>query len=46
VTQQTVGRLWNEAAEMGVIEALNDRPRAGRDPVITPEAQTWLVVLA
>ena len=46
VAQQTVGRCLERAAELGVIEALDDRPRAGRDPVITPEAQTWLVVLA
>jgi hypothetical protein len=26
-----------------MIEALDDRPRAGRDPVITLEAKTWLV---
>jgi uncharacterized protein (DUF2249 family) len=29
-----------------VIAALDDRPRAGRDPVITAEAKTWLVALA
>jgi hypothetical protein len=29
-----------------VIEALDDRPRAGRDPVITAAAKTWLVALA
>jgi len=29
-----------------VIEALDDRPRAGRDRVITAEAKTWLVALA
>jgi hypothetical protein len=29
-----------------VIEALDDRPRAGRDPIITAEAKTWLVALA
>src|SRR5246127_5349003 len=34
------------AAELGVIEALDDRPRAGRDPVMTAEAKTWLVALA
>src|ERR1700751_2693740 len=33
-------------AELGVIAALDDRPRAGRDPVITAEAKTWLVALA
>jgi hypothetical protein len=26
-------------AELGVIAALDDRPRAGRDPVITAEAR-------
>src|SRR5580692_6409750 len=34
VTQQTVTRCLERAAELGVIEALDDRPRAGRDPVI------------
>ena len=46
VTQQTVSRCLKRAAELGVIEALDDRPRAGRDPVITAEAKTWLVALA
>src|SRR6185503_3905063 len=46
VTQQTVARCLQRAAELGVIEALDDRPRAGRDPVITAEAKTWLVALA
>src|SRR6201997_3297546 len=46
VTQQTVTRCLERAAELGVIEALDDRPRAGRDPVITEEAKTWLVALA
>ena len=46
VTQQTVSRRLKRAAERGVIEALDDRPRAGRDPVITAEAKTWLVALA
>ena len=46
VTQQTVTRCLERAAELGVIEALDDRPRSGRDPTITPEARTWLVALA
>ena len=46
VTQQTVTRCLERAAELGVIAALDDRPRAGRDPVITTEAKTWLVALA
>src|SRR4051795_6970942 len=40
VTQQTVTRCLERAAELGVIEALDDRPRAGRDPVMTAEAKT------
>ena len=46
VTQQTVTRCLERAAELGVIAALDDRPRAGRDPVITTDAKTWLVALA
>src|SRR5712672_1830690 len=46
VTQQTVTRCLERAAELGVIEALDNRPRAERDPVITAEAKTWLVALA
>src|ERR1700726_4364056 len=46
VTQQTVTRCLERAAELGVIETLVDRPRAGRDPVITAAAKTWLVALA
>src|SRR6266480_2676743 len=41
-----VTRCLERAAELGVIEALDDRPRAGRDPVITAAAKTWLVALA
>jgi len=46
VTQQKVTRCLQRAGAVGVIAALDDRPRAGRDPVITPEAKTWLVALA
>lgn len=45
VTHQTVTRWLERAAEMGVIEALDDRPRAGRDP-LTAAAKPWLVALA
>src|SRR6201981_536301 len=41
VTQQTVTRCLERAAGLGGIEALDDRSRAGRDPVITTEARTW-----
>jgi transposase len=46
VTHQTVTRCLERAVQLGVIEALDDRPRAGRDPTITAEAKTWLVALA
>src|SRR5437764_6243614 len=46
VTQETVTRCLERAEELGVIATLDDRPRAGRDPVITAEAKTWLVALA
>src|ERR1700739_4069579 len=42
VTQQTVTRCLERATELGVIEALDDRPRAGRDPVITAAAKNTL----
>jgi hypothetical protein len=35
VAQQNMTRCLERAAELGVIEMLDDRPRAGRDPVIT-----------
>ena len=41
VTAQTVSRCLDRAAELGVIEALDDRQRTGRDPTITAEARTW-----
>src|SRR5215472_17513271 len=43
---RSITRCLERAAELGVIAALDDRPRAGRDPVITTEAKTWLVALA
>src|SRR5712672_1061993 len=46
VSQQTVTRCLERAAELGVMAALDDRPRAGRDAVITREARAWLVSLA
>ena len=46
VSQQTVMRCLERAAELGVLAALDDRPRAGRDAVITREAKAWLVSLA
>src|SRR3981189_2707569 len=46
VSQQTVTRCLERAVELGVLAALDDRPRAGRDAVITREARAWLVSLA
>lgn len=46
VHHQTVQRCIERAVSLGVMAALDDRPRPGREPKITPEAQTWLVALA
>ncbi len=43
---QTVQRCIERAAEFGVLAALEDRPRPGREPEITVEARAWLVDLA
>ena len=42
VTQQTVTGCLERTAELEVIAALDDRPPAGRDPVITTEAKVAL----
>src|SRR5262249_57572598 len=40
-------RGWREGGgEWGVLGGVEDRPRAGRDAVITREARAWLVSLA
>jgi transposase len=46
VTHQTVQRCLNRAARFGVMAALDDTPRPGKAPQITPEAQAWLISLA
>src|SRR5262244_3251614 len=46
VSQQTVTRCLRRAAELGVLAALDDRARTGREATITAEAKTWLVGLA
>jgi transposase len=46
VSQQTVTRCLQRAAELGVLAALDDRARTGREARITAEARTWLVGLA
>jgi len=46
VTHQTVQRCLARAARFGVMAALNDSPRPGKEPEITVEARAWLVSLA
>src|SRR5213596_3156021 len=46
VHHQTVQRCVERAVAYGVLAALDDRPRPGKEPVITPEAKAWLVSLA
>ena len=40
VTHQTVERCMRRAETLGVMAALDDSPRPGREPVITDEART------
>jgi transposase len=46
VTHQTVQRCLARAIRFGVMEALDDSPRPGKEPEITVEARAWLVSLA
>jgi transposase len=46
VTHQTVERCLRRAERFGVMGALDDSPRPGREPVITDEARTFIVDLA
>ncbi len=43
---QTVQRCIERALVYGPLMALDDRPRPGKEPTITPEAKAWLVSLA
>ena len=43
---QTVERCIERALAFGPLAALDDRPRPGKEPRITPEAKAWLVSLA
>jgi transposase len=43
---QTVQRCVERALADGPLAALDDRPRPGKDPVITPQAKAWLVSVA
>jgi transposase len=46
VTHQTVQRCLDRAVKLGVMAALDDSPRLGREPTITDEARAWVVALA
>jgi transposase len=46
VRRQTVERCLRRAERFGVLTALDDSPRPGREPVITDEARTFIVDLA
>src|ERR1700682_3807842 len=46
VHHQTVQRCIERALAYGPLVALDDRPRPGKEPTITPEAKAWLVSLA
>lgn len=46
VTHQTVQRCLDRAVRFGVMAALDDSPRLGREPTITDDARAWVVSLA
>ena len=46
VHHQTVQRCIERALAYGPLMALDDRPRPGKEPTISPEAEAWLVSLA
>jgi transposase len=46
VTHQTVQRCVARARKFGVMAALDDSPRPGKEPEITVEARAWVVSLA
>ena len=46
VHHQKVQRCVERAQADGVIAALDDRPRPGKEPTITVEAKAWVVALA
>ena len=43
---QTVQRCVERALAYGPLVAIDDRPRPGKEPTITPEAKAWLISLA
>ena len=45
VHHQTVQRCIERALAYGSLMALDDRPRPGKEPTISPEAKAWLASL-
>lgn len=41
-----INRCIDKAFQLGPLTALNDLPRSGKPPEITPEARTWLINVA
>lgn len=46
VTHQTVQRCLDRAVRFGVMAALDDNPRPGREPTIMDDTKAWVVSLA
>ena len=46
VSHQTVQRCLDRAVRFGVMAALDDSPRPGKEPTITDDAKAWVVSLA
>jgi hypothetical protein len=46
ICRDTVYQCVDRALAMGVKAALEDLPHAPKEPVITPEAKTWVIDLA
>lgn len=46
VTHQTVQRCLDRAMRFGVMAALDDSPRPGKEPTITDAARAWVVSVA
>lgn len=46
VTHQTVQRCLDRAMRFGVMAALDDSPRSGKEPTITDAARAWVVSVA
>src|ERR1700742_5160464 len=46
VTHQTVQRCLDRAVRFGVMAAIDDSPRPGKEPTITDAARAWVVSLA